>query len=137
MATFERHVDVDWLGGLQDGKGEAKAGSGAFTLPVTFPSRIGESAGRTSPEELMAAAHAACLALCGCGHVVSVSKSSRTVGALFRSTAYATGTNNRVDAVASTRPPMRWFHTVSQLDDKSRKMRRPRMTPASSSARWR
>jgi osmotically inducible protein OsmC len=63
MATFERHVEVDWQGGLQDGKGEAKAGSGAFALPVTFPSRIGESAGRTSPEELMAAAHAACYAM--------------------------------------------------------------------------
>jgi len=46
-----------------EGKGEAKAGSGAFTLPVTFPSRIGEAAGKTSPEELMAAAHAACYAM--------------------------------------------------------------------------
>ena len=38
-----------------DGKGEAKAGTGAFTLPVTFPSRIQDPEGRTSPEELMAA----------------------------------------------------------------------------------
>lgn len=63
MATFERHVEVNWQGGLMDGKGEAKAGSGAFTLPVTFPSRIQEPEGRTSPEELMAAAHAACYAM--------------------------------------------------------------------------
>jgi lipoyl-dependent peroxiredoxin len=63
MATFERHVDVNWQGSLMEGKGEAKAGSGAFTLPVTFPSRIGEAAGKTSPEELMAAAHAACYAM--------------------------------------------------------------------------
>jgi lipoyl-dependent peroxiredoxin len=63
MATFERHVDVDWSGSIMEGKGEAKAGSGAFSLPVTFPSRIGESGGRTSPEELMAAAHAACFAM--------------------------------------------------------------------------
>ena len=63
MATFERHVDVSWVGGLMDGKGEAKAGSGAFTLPVTFPSRIQDPEGRTSPEELMAAAHAACYAM--------------------------------------------------------------------------
>ena len=63
MATFERHVDVDWQGSVMEGKGEAKAGSGAFTLPVTFPSRIGEPAGKTSPEELMAAAHAACYAM--------------------------------------------------------------------------
>jgi len=61
--TFERHVDVDWRGSVMEGKGEAKAGSSAFTLPVTFPSRIGESGGKTSPEELMAAAHAACFAM--------------------------------------------------------------------------
>ena len=63
MASFERHVDVDWSGSIMEGRGEAKAGSGAFSLPVTFPSRIGESAGKTSPEELMAAAHAACYAM--------------------------------------------------------------------------
>jgi lipoyl-dependent peroxiredoxin len=63
MATFERHVDVEWKGSVMEGKGEAKAGTGAFTLPVTFPSRIGEPGGKTSPEELMAAAHAACYAM--------------------------------------------------------------------------
>ena len=63
MATFERHVDVSWKGSVMEGGGEAKAGTGAFTLPVTFPSRIGESGGKTSPEELMAAAHAACYAM--------------------------------------------------------------------------
>jgi osmotically inducible protein OsmC len=46
-----------------EGGGEAKAGTGAFSLPVTFPSRIGEPQGKTSPEELMAAAHAACYAM--------------------------------------------------------------------------
>ena len=61
--TFERKVEVDWAGSVMEGKGTAKAGSGAFNLPVTFPSRIGESAGKTSPEELMAAAHAACYAM--------------------------------------------------------------------------
>jgi osmotically inducible protein OsmC len=63
MATFERHVDVDWKGSVMEGKGEAKAGTGAFTLPVSFPSRIGDPAGKTSPEELMAAAHAACYSM--------------------------------------------------------------------------
>jgi osmotically inducible protein OsmC len=46
-----------------EGKGTAKAGTGAFNLPVSFPSRIGEPAGQTSPEELMAASHAACYAM--------------------------------------------------------------------------
>lgn len=49
MATFERHVDVKWQGGLMDGKGEAKAGTGAFTLPVTFPSRIQDPEGVRAP----------------------------------------------------------------------------------------
>src|SRR6186713_3443068 len=60
---FERSVTTDWEGGLMDGSGVAKAGTGAFSLPVTFPSRIGDAAGKTSPEELMAAAHAACYAM--------------------------------------------------------------------------
>jgi osmotically inducible protein OsmC len=60
---FSRSVTVDWAGPIMEGKGEAKAGSGAFTLPVSFPSRIGEPAGKTSPEELVAAAHASCYAM--------------------------------------------------------------------------
>ncbi len=46
-----------------EGSGAVAAGSGAFSLPVTFPRRIGEPEGMTSPEELMAAAHAACFAM--------------------------------------------------------------------------
>jgi lipoyl-dependent peroxiredoxin len=63
MATFSRNVTVNWEGSIMEGKGTAKAGSGAFTLPLTFPARIGEPAGMTSPEELIAAAHAACFAM--------------------------------------------------------------------------
>jgi lipoyl-dependent peroxiredoxin len=60
---FSRKVDVDWSGSIMEGKGQVKAGTGAFTLPVTFPARVGEPAGHTSPEELMAASHAACYAM--------------------------------------------------------------------------
>src|SRR6187455_1362470 len=63
MATFSRTVEVDWTGPIMEGKGTAKAGSGAFSLPVSFPSRIGEPGGNTSPEELIAAAHASCYAM--------------------------------------------------------------------------
>jgi len=63
MATFSRNVTVDWNGNLMEGKGEAKAGTGAFSLPVTFAQRVGEPGGATSPEELIAAAHAACYAM--------------------------------------------------------------------------
>ena|SRR6201988_1082448 len=63
MPAFSRSVTVDWAGSIMEGKGQAKAGSGAFTLPVSFPSRIGDPAGQTSPEELVAAAHASCFAM--------------------------------------------------------------------------
>ena len=63
MATFSRNVTVNWEGPIMEGKGSAKAGSGAFTLPVSFPRRIGDAEGITSPEELIAAAHASCLSM--------------------------------------------------------------------------
>jgi lipoyl-dependent peroxiredoxin len=64
MAAFSRHVDVEWNGGLMDGNGTAKAGTGAFSVPVTFPSRINEKGDdKTTPEELLAASHAICFAM--------------------------------------------------------------------------
>jgi osmotically inducible protein OsmC len=63
MATFSRHADITWEGTIKEGGGSVQAGTGAFTLPVTFPSRVEDPHGRTSPEELIAAAHAACYAM--------------------------------------------------------------------------
>ena len=63
MPTFSRNATVDWTGSLLEGSGQAKAGTGAFSLPVTFPRRIGDPQGGTSPEELIAAAHAICYAM--------------------------------------------------------------------------
>jgi len=64
MATFARHVDVEWNGTLMEGNGTAKAGTGAFSLPVTFPSRINEKGdSKSTPEELLAGAHAICYAM--------------------------------------------------------------------------
>jgi lipoyl-dependent peroxiredoxin len=63
MATFERSAHVDWEGTLKEGKGEVKGNTGAFSLPVTFPARVEKPGGKTSPEELIAAAHAACYAM--------------------------------------------------------------------------
>jgi osmotically inducible protein OsmC len=61
MATFARHVDLEWTGTLTEGKGTATAGTGAFALPVTFPSRIAPTSDdKTTPEELLAASHAVC-----------------------------------------------------------------------------
>ncbi len=52
-----------WNGGLQSGRGEFSAGSGAFGGEYTFASRFKEGTGGTNPEELIAAAHAACLSM--------------------------------------------------------------------------
>src|SRR2546430_9646365 len=51
-----------WEGKLKDVKGNFRAGSGAFSGPYTFATRF-EGAKGTNPEELIAAAHAACLSM--------------------------------------------------------------------------
>ncbi len=62
MAGIEREATVVWKGGLIDGSGEiTRSTSGAVKdLPVTWASRTEAPEGKTSPEELIAAAHATC-----------------------------------------------------------------------------
>lgn len=64
MAAIRR-AEVTWQGDLGSGSGTVSASSsGAFSnLPVTWASRTERSDGRTSPEELIAAAHASCYAM--------------------------------------------------------------------------
>ena len=64
MAT-ERHAEVIWQGDLQNGSGTiGVVGSGAFgPLDVSWASRAEEPNGKTSPEELVAAAWASCFAM--------------------------------------------------------------------------
>ena len=75
MPQFSRKVSIDWKGSLMEGKGAAKAGTGAFTLPVTFPKRIGEPEGARARRMLLAA-HAACFAMVIAG---AMGKKSATV----------------------------------------------------------
>ena len=60
-----RRAEVTWEGNLIKGNGAVDAASSeAFTaLPVTWASRTETPDGRTSPEELVAAAHASCYAM--------------------------------------------------------------------------
>lgn len=51
-----------WEGKLKDGKGNFRAASGAFNGPYTFATRFEGKQG-TNPEELIAAAHAACFSM--------------------------------------------------------------------------
>lgn len=65
MATVERRSEVLWEGGLAEGDGSfSAASSGAMKgYPVTFASRVQSPDGKTSPEEMIAAAHATCYAM--------------------------------------------------------------------------
>ena len=59
MPRIERTADVVWEGNLARGTGHITGGSGALdALPYSLPTRIGKAEGKTSPEELLAAAHA-------------------------------------------------------------------------------
>jgi len=54
-------ASVVWTGTIARGRGEVSGGSGALgPLAVDMPARLGEADGRTTPEELLAAAHATC-----------------------------------------------------------------------------
>ena len=65
MATAERRAEVVWNGNLQSGSGTFDlASSGAWTgANVSFATRTENPNGNTSPEELIAAAHASCYAM--------------------------------------------------------------------------
>ena len=60
-----RRADATWEGDLNSGSGVVSAGtSRLFTdLPVSWAARTASPDGRTSPEELLAAAHASCFAM--------------------------------------------------------------------------
>jgi len=61
---IERTASARWEGNLARGSGSLDATSGAFTqLPFSLPSRIGDPEGKTSPEELLAAAHGGCITM--------------------------------------------------------------------------
>src|SRR6266568_3120860 len=60
---MERRASAVWRGGLKDGKGEFSVPSGVLSdLPYSFKTRFEDAPG-TNPEELIAAAHAACFSM--------------------------------------------------------------------------
>src|SRR5436305_1381982 len=57
VPRIERSATVSWAGSVARGSGAITADTGAFAaLPFSLPSRIGDPEGKTSPEELLAAA---------------------------------------------------------------------------------
>ena len=64
MPIALREAEIAWDGPLASGAGTLTSGSGALSeLPVTWASRTDRADGKTSPEELIAAAHASCFAM--------------------------------------------------------------------------
>ena len=63
--SARRRAEVVWKGDLMSGSGEiVSSGSGALSsLNVNWTSRTEDSRGSTSPEELIAAAHASCFSM--------------------------------------------------------------------------
>ena len=86
MATM-RKATTNWQGSLTEGGGQvALESSGLGTFDVTWASRAEDPGGRTSPEELIAAAHSACFsmalshALTQAGHAPDRLRTSAEVG---------------------------------------------------------
>ena len=64
MIKAERRAEATWEGNLFQGHGSVHVGSGAIgELPISWPARTEHPNGKTSPEELIAAAHAGCYAM--------------------------------------------------------------------------
>ena len=64
MPIATRQAETVWDGPLASGTGTLSSGTGALgELPVTWASRTERPDGKTSPEELIAAAHASCFAM--------------------------------------------------------------------------
>jgi osmotically inducible protein OsmC len=64
MPRIERVAEIVWEGNAARGVGTLTGASGAFTeLGFSLPTRIGQPEGKTSPEELLAAAHGGCITM--------------------------------------------------------------------------
>src|SRR5437879_11866803 len=99
---MERKASAVWRGGLKDGNGEFSVPSGVFShLPYSFKTRFEDAPG-TNPEELIAAAHAACFSM-----ALSAQLGAANLTAESISTA-ATLTMEKLDAG--------WTITAVQLD---------------------
>jgi len=111
MSVTARNSSAKWQGDLKSGSGELSLGSGAFTGEYTFVSRFEEGDG-TNPEELIAAAHAACFSM-------SLSNILATAGSPATSvTTSATVHLERVDGAATiTRIVLDTVGVVAGVDE--------------------
>jgi lipoyl-dependent peroxiredoxin len=72
LPKVQREANVTWSGNLARGGGSITAGTGAFDeLPYSLATRVERPDGKTSPEELLAAAHAACFTMSLAGELTN------------------------------------------------------------------
>ena len=75
MPRIERTAAITWDGNLARGLGTLSGGSGAFSeLGYSLATRIGQPEGKTSPEELLAAAHGGCLTMSVVGELTAAER---------------------------------------------------------------
>jgi lipoyl-dependent peroxiredoxin len=74
-----RSAKAEWRGDLKDGAGDLELGSGRYTGPYTFVSRFESGEGGTNPEELIAAAHAACFSMALSGDLAKAGNPAESV----------------------------------------------------------
>ena len=80
MPRIERIAEAIWEGRAASGSGTiAGRSSSAFELRYSEPTRVGDPAGETSPEELVAAAHAGCFAMSLAGEISRLHHEPRRV----------------------------------------------------------
>jgi len=101
---MQRKASAVWKGGLKDGKGTISAPGGVLSdTPYSFTTRF-ENAPGTNPEELIAAAHAACLSIAlsaqlGSANLMPVSISTNVTLALEKLDSGWTITSSHLDVV--------------------------------------
>jgi osmotically inducible protein OsmC len=76
---MKRSASAVWKGGLKDGRGTVSAGSGVLSnVPYTFSMRFENEKG-TNPEELIAAAHAACFSMALSGQLGNAGMTAESI----------------------------------------------------------
>lgn len=121
-----RSATAEWTGDLQSGKGEITTPSTVLAkAAVTFPTRLGEPEGHTSPEELIAAAHASCFAMsmsgalgtAEIGYEAITVTATLSLGRVDGITAF-TAADVQVSVTASTAGPQATREAIEEADSR-------------------
>jgi lipoyl-dependent peroxiredoxin len=103
MPELTSAASVSWQGGLGDGGGTVSLASGAASaLPVSWQSRTEAAGGKTSPEELIAAAHAACFSMALAHEIATAGGTPRSTEVTAKATFVVDETGARVAGVDLT-----------------------------------